>query len=396
VNDLLFQFPLSSEEQDGSGARDPARSLYIDRREARMRGIPAMPGIPKSKCGQLADLLRDRIVTGAFGKKLPSERRLADEYLVSRTTLRQALAILTKEKLIDGSVSTRSGRSVKQKVRQEPAQRLRQVMVLTPTLRGSPLLHEQLASLREMLSRAELPVHVQEASALIERAYPASGLRRIASRQPNTIWILHKMPEPVQIWFTKSGLPAVIFGSAFPGIALPSVDIDFHAVARHATGLCLARGHRRITLLTHRTNLAGDNRSLNAVTEQLALAGAPRPRVMHHDFNRLRLMDALDSEIVSRIGRCDALIVASHHHLLTALPHLLRRGIAIPADLSLIYLSNDLSVERLSPLPVRYDSGTTLVRRLVQAVKAIAGGEMPVSSLIIPKMLEGETLAPPR
>lgn len=355
-----------------------------------------MSGIPKSKSSQLADLLRDRLTAGTFGKKLPSERSLAEEFLVSRSTLRQALATLTKEKWIEPNISTRGGRGIKRKARNKPPQKLQQVMVLTPTLRGSPLLHEQLASLREMLGRAELHVHVQEASVLIERADPATSLRRIVNRHPQTIWILHKMPKPVQMWFANSELPVVIFGSEFPGIELPSIDIDFHAVARHATGLCLARGHRRITLLTHRTNLAGDSRSVDAVTEQLALKDAPPPRVLHHDFNRLRLMDALDREIVSRLDSCDALIIASHHHLMTALPHLLRRGVSIPGDLSLIYLSNDLSVERLSPLPFRYDAGSAHVRRLVRAVKSIASGETPGSSLIIPKLLEGETLGPAR
>ena len=367
-------------------------SLRI-RRWLRESVSESMTDIPKSKSGQLADLLRSRLAAGSFGGKLPSERRLAEEFLVSRTTLRQALGLLMKENWIRRDRAGRGGWMAAAVDEAVPRVGLRQVVVLT-LLSGSSVLYEQLASLRDMLGRSGLPVLVQEAGALVDRADPKSSLLRMVGKYPESIWILNKMPESVQSWFAASGLPAVIFGSGFPGVRLPSVDIDFYAVARHATGLCLARGCRRITLLTNRIKLAGDTRTVDGVREQLALAGAPPPRVMHHDFHREQLMDALDREIVARPDACDALIIVSQHHLMTALPHLLRRGVRIPGDLALVYLSNDPSVERLSPVPVRYDAGSAHVRRVVQAVRMLAGGGKPSSGRIIPKMLEGETIAP--
>ncbi|MER5332373.1 winged helix-turn-helix domain-containing protein [Micromonospora sp. NPDC002717] len=51
---------------------------------------------------QLADLLRDRITSGdlAPGASLPSELRLAQEYGLSRTSVRQAVALLRSEGLV--------------------------------------------------------------------------------------------------------------------------------------------------------------------------------------------------------------------------------------------------------------------------------------------------------
>ncbi|WP_341721097.1 winged helix-turn-helix domain-containing protein [Micromonospora sp. FIMYZ51] len=51
---------------------------------------------------QLADLLRDRIAAGdlAPGASLPSELRLAQEYGLSRTSVRQAIALLRSEGLV--------------------------------------------------------------------------------------------------------------------------------------------------------------------------------------------------------------------------------------------------------------------------------------------------------
>lgn len=51
---------------------------------------------------QLADLLRARIESGALapGDPLPSELRLVEEYGISRTTVRQAIAQLRTEGLV--------------------------------------------------------------------------------------------------------------------------------------------------------------------------------------------------------------------------------------------------------------------------------------------------------
>lgn len=51
---------------------------------------------------QLADLLRDRVIAGEFppGAALPSEPKLVDQYGISRTAVRQGLAILKAEGVI--------------------------------------------------------------------------------------------------------------------------------------------------------------------------------------------------------------------------------------------------------------------------------------------------------
>lgn len=60
------------------------------------------PSADRAVFRQLADLLRDRIASGdlAPGASLPSELRLAQEYGLSRTTVRQAIALLRSEGLV--------------------------------------------------------------------------------------------------------------------------------------------------------------------------------------------------------------------------------------------------------------------------------------------------------
>ncbi|MFE9694457.1 GntR family transcriptional regulator [Micromonospora sp. NPDC005806] len=60
------------------------------------------PSADRAVFRQLADLLRDRITSGdlAPGASLPSELRLAQEYGMSRTSVRQAISLLRSEGLV--------------------------------------------------------------------------------------------------------------------------------------------------------------------------------------------------------------------------------------------------------------------------------------------------------
>ncbi|MFR9777727.1 GntR family transcriptional regulator [Micromonospora sp. MS34] len=60
------------------------------------------PSADRAVFRQLADLLRGRITSGdlAPGASLPSELRLAQEYGLSRTSVRQAISLLRSEGLV--------------------------------------------------------------------------------------------------------------------------------------------------------------------------------------------------------------------------------------------------------------------------------------------------------
>ncbi|MFF0611664.1 GntR family transcriptional regulator [Nocardia tengchongensis] len=59
------------------------------------------PGRRADRARQVADVLRQQIHAGAFDQALPSEQALAAEFAVSRNTVRDALALLKDEGLIE-------------------------------------------------------------------------------------------------------------------------------------------------------------------------------------------------------------------------------------------------------------------------------------------------------
>lgn len=352
--------------------------------------------VPKSKVGQLVDLIRNHLQAGEWTGVLPPERSLAEHFLVSRSTLRKALQTLQNEGFFGGAESSRSGRKItsgceKKSVRMSEGT----AILLTPNILDNSLLLEHLAILRDLLGRAGVRVEVKEATHLTEMRQPEAALVRLVAKSPDAVWLLHRMPHSVQLAAQSLGLRCLVYGTTFEGIKLPYVDVDFLAVARHATARCLAREMKRIAVLVHRTPLAGDAAIVREVTEQLARAGAPAPLVMRHDYNKSRLIDALDQRIVPAALTPEVLLVVSQHHLLTVLPHLLRRGLQMPGDISLIYLSNDPVTERLSPVPERYDLGMLLPRRLARSAQALLAGERPAPSLLLPKLKPGETFGSP-
>ncbi len=84
------------EGRQGSG-------VYV-RAVRRMTPIGADDHVdPPSPSRQVADELREQIRQGRYrlGEKLPSERKLADEYNIARNTATTALSILQKEGLLD-------------------------------------------------------------------------------------------------------------------------------------------------------------------------------------------------------------------------------------------------------------------------------------------------------
>lgn len=350
--------------------------------------------VVQSKSGQVAQLIRERLQSGGWNGGLPCERDLAAEFLVSRTTLRAACAILETEGLLSPSQHTRCGRSLATSVKKGKINRGQgSVHILTPSLADSPILMEHLAVVRGELAKASVAVVVNEIPHIASQSSPRRALDRLFSAHHGAVWVLHKMPLAVQETAAELRIPCVVFGSVFPGIKLPCIDIDFAATARHAAGRCFAAGRTRLALVLHRTRLAGDTLAADEVQRLTRERGLHDPILIRHDFNRSALIDTLDSLIARSLNFPDAILVLNQHHLLTVLPHLLRRGVDIPRRTALVHLGNDPVVERLSPLPDRYDVGNALSRGLARMCIALLSGERPSSRRLIPRAIRGETLA---
>lgn len=322
-----------------------------------------------SLSSQAAAALRTEIENGVWGERLPGERLLAERLGVSRPTLRAALDTLADEGWLERrqGLPTRVLRGGRQ-----PAEQPCVVRVLTPVpLREMPPLTVcWLDELRERLATAghalELVVRPT-----ISTSRGARMLAHLERSHPGGVWILHLAPEALQRAFAARVLPALVAGSAATGVDLPSVDLDYRAVCRHAAGLLRSKGRRRPALLLPDTAAPGDAESAEGFLE-----GFPAARVLRHDGTPAGLCRLVRSACAGREA-ADALVVGRSVHTLTALTSLLGEGLRVPRDVALIARDGDAFLAHAVPAPARYVSDprrwaaavARLVLRLAEGVR---------------------------
>jgi LacI family transcriptional regulator len=207
---------------------------------------------------QMADILRHGIQQGLWSDCLPGERALCERYQICRKTLRAALDQLRRERLIWprhgwGSIilSQPGKRAVPRQSRDigllspEPLMRLRPAQTLW------------IDELRAMLSERGCRLHVFHGAQYF-RPTPAPALQRLTTLHPHACRILTLSHAAIQGWFAHNGLKCVVAGSVPPGLDLPYRDLDHRAICRHAAGVLLGLGHRKLALVIAKSQLAGD------------------------------------------------------------------------------------------------------------------------------------------
>jgi DNA-binding LacI/PurR family transcriptional regulator/DNA-binding transcriptional regulator YhcF (GntR family) len=330
---------------------------------------------PMSLVSQTAQAIREEAERGRWRETLPGERPLAQELQVSRVTLRAALALLRRQ----GAIVTegrrhrlrRAPRSVR---RRGAAEAVVAYLHLGPVHLLPQFKLFEMGELRRLLGQAGLSLRVIEGAGVAGLTQPARLLHRLVRDVRAECWVLSSCPAPVQRWFAGQRLPAAVSGTCHAGVDLPSVDFDHAAIARHAAGLLLGRGHRRIALLVPDTGAAGDIGTAQGFRDAFGAPGTPatQPVVLRHNRTVPAIRRTLDSGL--RMAPPPTALLVSHaQHVLTALTHVLTRGLCVPRDMALISLQNDTDLAYLVPSVASYETNMGLyVRRLARIVVQLA------------------------
>lgn len=335
--------------------------------------------------------LRRRLQAGVWKTDLPGEQSLARQLQVGRNTVRAALAILEAEGLLVNRMGCR--RQLLAPAGPAPALVQSAVLLLArpqASLPASTLLW--MDALRSRLEARGWALEVRVEPAVYRRA-PNRPLEALAAEHPQAVWILHRSTAAMQEWFERRGLLAVLAGSRHAGISLPLVDTDYRAASRHAAGRLLTLGHRRLAILQSREMLAGDSESLAGFREG---AGTANLDLVSHGDAPDEVVAALQRRL-ARPQPPTALFVLRAEHAATALTWLLRQGVAVPRQMSLLVRDDEPFLGHLHPEPARYRrSPEAYAQKLSRLVTALgAGGEVRQrEQRLIPEFLPGHTLGP--
>lgn len=336
---------------------------------------------------QTVESLRSALEQELWAGTLPGERILTETLGVSRPTLRAALEILEKERWIK-TTSSRP-RVILNRPSAPPKRPLRKVILLAkePEQEMARMSLLYVKSLRQKLEGAGMefeflyhPRFSQNSSLHISELLP----------RPNaaTVFILFSIPRAIQLYCQKSGYSAVIAGSSAKGIRFPSLDADYRGAARHAAGVFLGRGHRRIALFIRDSGLAGD-----AMTEVGFLEGARVGRdrgvvakVILHSDDSEAIQRKLKSLMRNPAHRPTGILVGRAHHAVTVLCTLQSLGFKVPEDVSLICRDADFgldwTVPRISCYQYSAEKFATQLTKIV--AEMIAGGRIPSGAKALP------------
>ena len=348
-----------------------------------------------SLVAQTAAVLKDEIKAGRWTKHLPGEHELCAALHVGRVTLRSALDQLQRE----GWVRTSQGRRREIVGRhgfhaEGPSHR---VILLTPVrlanLQSFTIFW--IDGLREHLAEEGYHLEVHEHTACYS-GRPDRALESLASRLNPAGWVLSQSTARMQRWFSQRAAPCVITGSRHAAVSLPSVDLDYRAISRHAAGLLLARGHRRLAFFNPGPVLAGDYESEEGFKEGVEKSKQPGVDgfIARHNGGVADICVKLDAALKGSPPPT-AFLVSRPNHVVTVMSHLLGRGLRFPNDVALISRDHDSFLDNIVPSVARYLSNPSLFARTISnlVIEMVRSGIVsPKEHRIMAQFVAGQTL----
>jgi DNA-binding LacI/PurR family transcriptional regulator len=347
-----------------------------------------------SLSSQIAAAIRKGIEDGVWDGTLPGERRLCELFQASRPTIHAALRALAKEGLFE----IRPGR--RNQLRPQAARRARP----SPGRSVGIIVHEPFSHLGSILAQGlnEMRVHLAEQGFTTEvyvcpihtpRAQ-TRGLEAFIRQSRISCCVLVSTSPAVQRWFSEHSIPALVLGSCHPSVKLPSLDVDYRAVCRHAAGVFLQKGHRHLALVVPDFGTAGDLASEESFKQAVEHHNhGARASIVRHNGTARSIAAKLDALFRSPQPPT-ALLVARTPYVFAVVMHFASRGLRVPERVSLIARDAELMFEQADPPLAHYSfKSDAYVRRLCRLMLQMLNERLSAKPiLIVPKFVAGRTV----
>lgn len=316
--------------------------------------------------------------------------------MISRPTLRSALNQLEKENII--SVAQGKHRLIKSSPTgaKVPRRSSTEVILLIPEIPSPtrPVALYLIDETYKTLQKAGYRLSIQSPS-WINYKNPELYLARHVQENPAACWALLSVSESVQRWFSDQAVPALVSGSCYPGVQLPSIDLDNRAITRHAVGTFLRKGYTRIFLLVPEKLRPGTTTTLAAFNEAIKASTHPETegRVIRVSPRREGLIRQLNEQL--RPGCRVGLYVTNPLDALFLLTYLPHTNLKLRTDVGMICQGNEYFFEHMMVKPTCYlVSKERFTAKFCQLLLQLARNQnIPAKAVLqMPNFQAGETL----
>jgi DNA-binding LacI/PurR family transcriptional regulator len=348
-----------------------------------------------------AESLKKAIESGEMSGVLPNVPTLSNNLCVSVPTVVAAVRILAR----DGYVVVRQGCATKvifagQKVKRAPVSSPRKIVMLSL---GREILLDcaYYRDLADHLRKLEFEVEMKQFSVKTWQQHEERFAYAVTKMEV-ACWVLIDATSRVQKWFSDRKLPCLVSGRlADQSVHLPDFEIDFISQYRHCANQLLNLGHERIHLLITEGSAAKNPQSIDAFVDTIRRRfpdAAAKNVVQTHDGSPENCEIVLE-RLFSRSHKPTALFVVWVNFYVLSQSWLHTRGYRIPEDVSLVSRDSDETTLYLRPRPAHYicSSRSSITRRLVRAIMTVIDkAHTEEHSLVLPELVRGDSLAPPR
>jgi len=285
----------------------------------------------------VADALRRNIIEKRWVNFLPPTRLLARELLVSVPTIRAAERILFEEKII----------SIKQGMRVRIIHRPEEVVHRESRPVIGIIQPPSNEETEDILIIRLVEEHLQQLGYSLEYLIEsklnlrrnAESIREVLEKSSAGLWVLVRASKLSQLAVQESGRKGYVVGTPYPDIDLPSLDLAFEAVGRHAARHLLRLRHRNFLIVGPPPRGPGDLDAVAAFIEEIQsakLKGQPI-RVEHAMTSESPEKFLRDlSRVFARDQTPTAIFSISRKVSLTTLTWLLGSGRRIPGDVTVL------------------------------------------------------------
>lgn len=342
---------------------------------------------------QAADSIRKAVRDGVWSETLPGERTLCRLLQVSRPTMKSALDILRHEGVVDVQCRRRT-RILPAKKPGKEGDRMTVVLLTGKKLPFHAVnVLTFIGGVQQALSAGGFRLQIVD-DLQLGRRRPHGFLEKLTSDKQILCYLLVSVSEEVQAFFAKARLPALVCGSPFPGITLPSCDWNYEAIGRHAAGVFLAAGHRHLCVVRPSTMKRGDWDGEEGF-RSVATRGGAQVKVIAN-AGRSTTLHAAIRKVFREERRPTAIIATDPYDCVTTLFALESLQIKVPEDVSLISLDWARIFEALPLRVASYIDDSRFVEKLKKLVLKLASNRVLPSreTLVMADFTKGDTVGP--